>query len=114
MSHQMSRNSPLLRTIAMYKAYLSGQVTADEGFQRLIYAELEPKERIVLHSVQVHPDSSAADIVAREAIGHVQTATMLKRLFDLGLITRREQVDGNGRYFIYRPSEWTRLLSKDY
>lgn len=94
----------------MYKAYLAGQVTADEGFQKLVLAELEPKERIVLHYVQTHERATAADIAAREAISHVQSATMLKRLYDLGLLTRQERSDYTGHYYVYQPSDLVRLV----
>ena len=99
---RLPRNAGLMTTLKIYREFKSGTIDAERAFQMLIFAELEPKERLVLHYVTEHPDATAAQVAEYEAMSHVHAGTVLKRLTDLGLLEREEFLDYAGKFFVYR------------
>lgn len=97
------RNAGLMNVLRLQREFLEGKMTGEQAFDALVWLELEPKERLVLHDITQHPDSTAAATVERLAtLSHVHVATLLKRLSDLGILERNEFIGFQGRYFTYR------------
>ena len=85
MSYKRPRNAGLTLLMDTYRRYQLHELTAEQAFEQLIFAELEPWERIVLHHVTSHPNCSGAEVAQVEQMSLVHADTTLKRLFDLGL-----------------------------
>lgn len=107
MSYKRPRNAGLTLLLDVYRKYKVGDLTIEECFETLLLAELEPWERIVLHHVQTCPDCTGPEVAEKEAMRLNHADTVLKRLFDLGLIDRRPLSEVTGRVYTYQAKDWT-------
>lgn len=106
----MPRNEPLGRALALYQGWREGQFTCEETLQRAVFAELEPFEQDVLRAVVKKPYFTSAELVRQFHCEINLAGTVLKRLYDLGLLTRTERREVHGRCFVYQASDLVRLL----
>ena len=85
--------------------YTSGQVTAKQAFDWLIAMSLEDQDKRVLHHVIENGRATSADIADSFRISQQQAATVLLRLYRLGMISREVRRNGNGRFYLYQDKD---------
>lgn len=100
-----SRSNRLDLALEARANYTSGHVTAKQAFDWLIAMSLEDQDRKVLHFVIENGRASSYEVADAFQISQQQAATVLLRLYRLDLLSREEQRNSNGRFYVYQDKD---------